>query len=885
MYPPTTSESSAGNSSFESSARPSRNRYRSPTATVTSSIHATRALVPSRADLLPAYKRFRDSISPEDSVEEDIDTDVLADIEADAMADEVAVDRDVEAGVDAGIGMEVDVRVDVEDEVEDEVESSDRGTIEVGVDVATRIDIPDGMLMPDAMERLEQVEEGLQDIYDHVIEIPLQRIEDIEIGQRELEARSLIYGGERASLLEQVASLKRSTVRLRGTMMMERARADRRLETFRNMTITRSGMTPEAIKELVNRRVEEALAAYEATRAANALEADLLCYDSESDTEIPKRHVSPTPHDAMLTRWRSKVASRSSSPTTSTPEIPTAPILPAPSAVVAPSSEFPLAFDIPIGRLYHTHLGGPCTALTTRKSVRPLPSHRLALRYTSHHLDRFTFGSSLGHSSLDHSSSGYSISGHSLSRHASPNTTITDSSTPPRFVYPPLARTLRCSEAYLCWRSTLLSTMYPPMTSESSAGDSSFELSARPSCKRCRSHATTVTLSIHATRALVPYCVDLLLPHKRFRDSILPEDSVEEDINTDVLADIEADAMADEVVIDKDVEAGVDTGNGMEVGVDVVAGIDIPDGMLMPDAVECLEQVEEGLQDIYEHIIEITLQRIEDIKMGHRELESRSLVAGGERASLLEQVASLERRNARLQGTMMTERARADRFRRCVSFMESELRQIRRFRYYDRMQFRRLKTFAVSDGDNGNGGNRNGRDGNGRNGNGENGNSGNENPNENNRGARLVSQECTYQDFIKCQPLNFKGTEGVVGLIRTVGTEAAFSMSWSELMKLMAEEEDRVDKFIGGLPDNIQGNVIVVEPTKLQDAVRIANNLMDQKLKGLMCRYYPIWEVIQNGNGPVSVTLDTTGQIKILPPKTAEEMVLRERERRARTTC
>ncbi|GJU30755.1 hypothetical protein Tco_1174344 [Tanacetum coccineum] len=31
---------------------------------------------------------------------------------------------------------------------------------------------------------------------------------------------------------------------------------------------------------------------------------------------------------------------------------------------------------------------------------------------------------------------------------------------------------------------------------------------------------------------------------------------------------------------------------------------------------------------------------------------------------------------------------------------------------------------------------------------------------------------------------------------------------------------------------------------------------------------YPIWEVIQNGNGPVSVTTDTSGQIKILPPKT-----------------
>ncbi|GKA29027.1 hypothetical protein Tco_0715272 [Tanacetum coccineum] len=34
---------------------------------------------------------------------------------------------------------------------------------------------------------------------------------------------------------------------------------------------------------------------------------------------------------------------------------------------------------------------------------------------------------------------------------------------------------------------------------------------------------------------------------------------------------------------------------------------------------------------------------------------------------------------------------------------------------------------------------------------------------------------------------------------------------------------------------------------------------------------YPIWEVIQNGNGPVSVTTDTSRQLKILPPKTAEE--------------
>ncbi|GJU47675.1 putative reverse transcriptase domain-containing protein [Tanacetum coccineum] len=153
-----------------------------------------------------------------------------------------------------------------------------------------------------------------------------------------------------------------------------------------------------------------------------------------------------------------------------------------------------------------------------------------------------------------------------------------------------------------------------------------------------------------------------------------------------------------------------------------------------------------------------------------------------------------------------------------------------------------------------------------------------------------MENECTYQDFMKCQPLNFKGTEGVVGLIRwfeieeavfplsnilclkeksqvkyatctlldsaltwwnshkrTIGTEAAFAMSWRKLMKLMTEvycprneiqkmETElwnlTVEKFIGGIPDNIQGNVIAVEPTRLQDAIQIANNLMDQKLMG-----------------------------------------------------
>ncbi|GKE68889.1 hypothetical protein Tco_1526961 [Tanacetum coccineum] len=258
---------------------------------------------------------------------------------------------------------------------------------------------------------------------------------------------------------------------------------------------------------------------------------------------------------------------------------------------------------------------------------------------------------------MDHftseSSSGYSSSDHFLSEHTPPDTTDADTSKPRRFVHRLLARTPRCNEAYLHWRSAPLSTMYPPTKSESAAEDSSFESSTRPSHKRCRSPAAIVTSSIHATRALVPSRANLVLPRKRFRDSISSEDSIE-DIDTDVLEDIEADATAVEVVVDRDVEARVDAGidievdvrigvedavedevesndrGTMEVGVDLAVGIDIPDAMLMPDAVEHLEKVEEGLQDIYDHVIEIPLQRIEDIKMGQRELDSRSLIVGGE---------------------------------------------------------------------------------------------------------------------------------------------------------------------------------------------------------------------------------------------------------------
>ncbi|GJR95713.1 hypothetical protein Tco_0267887 [Tanacetum coccineum] len=391
----------------------------------------------------------------------------------------------------------------------------------------------------------------------------------------------------------------------------------------------------------------------------------------------------------------------------------------------------------------------------------------------------------------------------------------------------------------------------------------------------------------HASRALFLSSVDLLPPRKMFRDSISPKDSVEEDIDTDVLADIEANATTVKVVADMDVEAGVDAGISVEVesndrgtmrvGVDVVSGIDIPDGMLMPNGIERLEQVKEVVQEIYGHVMGIPLQRVEDIETGQRELEARSLIVSGERVEFLDRVASLERSDARLRGTLRMASARFDRFRCSMSFMAGELRQIRMFRYSDRMRVRRLETFDArllvaealaayeanrvaelvdesqsqnrDDDDNGNvkgnengnsGGNGDGNDG--GNGNGNGGGNRNGNPNKNDRSVMPVTRECTYHDFVKCQPLNFKGTEGVVGLTRWFEKiETVFHIRnclerFQELTmmctKMAPEEEDRFEKFIGGLPDNIQGNVIAAEPTRLQDVVRIANKLMDQKLKG-----------------------------------------------------
>ncbi|GJW45491.1 putative reverse transcriptase domain-containing protein [Tanacetum coccineum] len=104
------------------------------------------------------------------------------------------------------------------------------------------------------------LDDVVRDFYHHMSEVRIDRIVGIKTVQRRLEADQLIAKGQRVSMIERIDSLRLENLKVC------RDRDDTRGRLRRTMTITLSDMTSEAIEKLVNRRVEEALAAHEATR-------------------------------------------------------------------------------------------------------------------------------------------------------------------------------------------------------------------------------------------------------------------------------------------------------------------------------------------------------------------------------------------------------------------------------------------------------------------------------------------------------------------------------------------------------------------------------------------------------------------------------------------
>ncbi|GJT69147.1 reverse transcriptase domain-containing protein [Tanacetum coccineum] len=83
--------------------------------------------------------------------------------------------------------------------------------------------------------------------------------------------------------------------------------------------------------------------------------------------------------------------------------------------------------------------------------------------------------------------------------------------------------------------------------------------------------------------------------------------------------------------------------------------------------------------------------------------------------------------------------------------------------------------------------------------------------------------------------------------VKTVCHDAAYGMPWKTLIKKMGldhnnelallcgrmfpEESDKIEKYVGGLPDMIHGSVVASKPKTMQDAVEIATELMDKKIR------------------------------------------------------
>ncbi|GKA61712.1 putative reverse transcriptase domain-containing protein [Tanacetum coccineum] len=282
----------------------------------------------------------------------------------------------------------------------------------------------------------------------------------------------------------------------------------------------------------------------------------------------------------------------------------------------------------------------------------------------------------------------------------------------------------------------------------------------------------------------------------------------------------------------------------------------VADDILEPAQEGVVEVTYETLGDLvqrfHDHTKAILVHCIQVIEGVQREQGHRIVGVESAVTALTERIAELEKDNRRLRGTASVE-MRVGRFEACArkhmkmpntrsgaSMTHEEVEELVARRVAEEIEARN-----GGNGNRGNGGNGNG--GNGGNGNGGNRENGNGNRNRN-------------------HGMNYGGTEGVVGLTRWFEKmETVFNISncpskyqkmetelWNLTVKgndlttytqrfqklillctrMVPDEEDKVERFIGGLPDNNQGNVIASKPTKLQDAIRIANNSMDQKLKG-----------------------------------------------------
>nr|GEU46571.1 putative reverse transcriptase domain, ribonuclease H-like domain, aspartic peptidase domain protein [Tanacetum cinerariifolium] len=404
-------------------------------------------------------------------------------------------------------------------------------------------------------------------------------------------------------------------------------------------------------------------------------------------------------------------------------DIPDTPPSPTHVMVLAPGQ------PIPHGRPYRYLLNGPVHMMTVRKKVGPSHTHRLVVRHLVDYFssNHFSSDDSSGNSS---SSSSSSSSSETSSDHSSDD--ISDSSSDHSLPAP--SSGMRPSH-HLCSLVPSIPRSSPAIIDRPSHDFSS----ASPSCKRSRSPATSVSLSLPIPGALSYAPTDLLPSPKKIRSfEFATELEVSSEDSFEPYAEINECITYVNALRDRGIDA--------RVVVEVVDQEEIETGarVLEEGAVEVMyETLGDLVQRFHDHTVEIPVYHVQAIE----ELEQVNM-----RLRDMMDVASQRVTRSQRRETMTNTQSRATMTREAVN---EQIDRRLTGALGARDAAKNLKPLMGNEG-NGNEGNRNRGNGNDGNGNG--------NGNNYNFGGFMTARECTYQDFLKCQPLNFNGIKGVVGL-------------------------------------------------------------------------------------------------------------------------
>ncbi|GJW34622.1 putative reverse transcriptase domain-containing protein [Tanacetum coccineum] len=120
-----------------------------------------------------------------------------------------------------------------------------------------------------------------------------------------------------------------------------------------------------------------------------------------------------------------------------------------------------------------------------------------------------------------------------------------------------------------------------------------------------------------------------------------------------------------------------------------------------------------------------------------------------------------------------------------------------------------------------------------------------------------VARKCSYKEVMSCQPIDFKGSEGGPEELETL------------CPTMVPDSKKMIEVFIGKLPRIIKGNVTASKPQTLEEAINIAQRLMDHVKSTLRCKY----QVITNESLTTEELSTTTTTVTSTPTPTTATII------------